>query len=314
MFFLSQIKQRFWTNWLTLRIKPTPQKTLNRKNIFIVPTKAGFGLLLSVALILFAAINYQNNSLFLLGFTVLSIFLLSILATFENLNGLTLYKGEKNLVEQGQAVTMVLSLSQKKDRLSQALSIFCGEHQGDIAQVSHDSSHYSFNVQTEKRGVYKCPLIKIESRYPFGLIRAWSWADLCLEAVVYPKPYHAEMAAAEVFDNTSQQKRIESDDVDNIRSWQQGESPKRILWSAYAKSDELLAFEHQQFNYNPVWLDWNSVQGDTETRLAVLSYWILFNGQRHSHFGLRLPNQQFDIAIGKVAVNQALTALALYGH
>ena len=68
--------QRRWKRWLNQRIKPVSSITLDQKRIFIFPTGAGllFGIMLFVMLL--TAINYQNNSIYLLVFFLAGLFVL----------------------------------------------------------------------------------------------------------------------------------------------------------------------------------------------------------------------------------------------
>ena len=60
------------------------------RNIYILPTAAGWGLLIVVLLILVAAINFQNSLVYAASFWLGSLMVLNILYTFRNLAGLKL--------------------------------------------------------------------------------------------------------------------------------------------------------------------------------------------------------------------------------
>lgn len=306
--------RRKWQQWLRVRITFTPEKTLTRNNIYIVPTKAGVALVFTVALILFAAINYENNSLFLLGFSALAIFLLSIFSTFENLQGLSLRGQAGPLVQQGENAPFSVVLSHKKNRLSQALELSLADSGSNIDLVQYEPHIATVWKKTTVRGCMKIDWLKLETRYPLGLVKAWSYADLGLRAYVYPQPKEGEVSAITNTDGNNNQQRQDADDYRNIRNWQQGESPKRILWPAYARSNELLAFDFDQLAHNPRHLSWESVSGDTETKLSILCYWVLYCGRNDEAFDLHLPSKTLAMASGQQAVDAALKALATFGE
>jgi len=164
-----------------------------------------------------------------------------------------------------------------------------------------------------KRGRMAAGIMRLESRFPFGLVKAWSYADLDLSANVYPRPIEAVILATADSSALSKQARQDADDYHNIRAWRLGESPKRILWPAYARSDELLAFDYEQTASQPRLLDWYAIDGELEYKLSVLCYWVLYCGRNNEAFALRLPGQSLALNSGQVAVDTALMALALFG-
>lgn len=313
MFTLASRWRRYWQQWLQLKIKRTPHKQLNRRNIYIVPTKAGLGLVFTTLLILFAAINYENNSLFLLGFSALAIFWLSIFSTFENLQGLSLRAVPPTLVQCKEQACLSVMLNQTKARSSYALRLSLAGVSLDVEQVAQEPVRASVWALAARRGRMVGGYLKIETRYPLGLVKAWSYADLGVEAYVYPRPQQGDLISAGSA-AAAQTKRLEADDYRNIRRWQQGESPRRIIWPAYARANELVAFEYDHLSPHPRLLDWDYVAGDTETKLSILCYWVLYCGQQNEPFALRLPQQQLPLAVGAPAVAAALTALALMGQ
>jgi uncharacterized protein (DUF58 family) len=67
--------------------------------------------------------------------------------------------------------------------------------------------------------------------------------------------------------------------------------------------------------YQPtVWLDWDTLPGqDTETRLSVLTRWVLDAERDGMLYGLRLPEKSFAPANGEHHQHECLRALALFG-
>lgn len=45
---------------------------------------------------------------------------------------------------------------------------------------------------TERRGWLRPGRLRVESRFPLGLLVAWSWVDLRQQALVYPRPLAGE--------------------------------------------------------------------------------------------------------------------------
>ena len=82
----SQRMQR----WLAARVPAVSHVLLDRRNIFILPTGPGLLFLAATTLIFVTAINYILSMAFGLAFLMVSVFLLSILYSFRNLQCLSL--------------------------------------------------------------------------------------------------------------------------------------------------------------------------------------------------------------------------------
>src|SRR5699024_2538312 len=74
--------------WLKKRIPASSQVRLNHRRIFIMPTRAGMGLLLLLLIMLIGAINYQNSLIYAVVFLLGSLFWVGLHHTYRNLAGL----------------------------------------------------------------------------------------------------------------------------------------------------------------------------------------------------------------------------------
>ena len=91
-FVTSTLNTSWWRQryerWLKRRIPAARSVTLDQRRIFIFPSRIGLFFLVVLAVMLIAAINYQNNMAFALVFFLFSLFIIAILHTFSNLSGL----------------------------------------------------------------------------------------------------------------------------------------------------------------------------------------------------------------------------------
>ena len=78
----------WYERWLNQRVPVERAVTLDQRRVFIFPDRAGLVFLAMLAVMLIAAINYQNNMAFALTFLLFSLFIVAILHTFSNLSGL----------------------------------------------------------------------------------------------------------------------------------------------------------------------------------------------------------------------------------
>src|SRR5215475_10032937 len=80
-----------WRSWWEARLQPSESHTLTQRNIYIVPTRAGFGFAGTLLLLLIASINYQLSLGFALTFLLAGSAAASMHMTHGSLRGLTLH-------------------------------------------------------------------------------------------------------------------------------------------------------------------------------------------------------------------------------
>ncbi len=304
--------------WLRRRLPPTKQVTLNQRRIFIFPSRAGFGFLLLLAVLLLAAINYQNNMIFALVFLLASVFVVAILHSFANLSGLR--------IELQQACSGFVG-----DRLGVTIKLIAPSSRRsyfDIALTSTDMEPLLVSLQqqaaleqtlywrAQRRGVFRPPRLLLESHYPLGLLRSWSWLWLDTECLVYPRPlsgnYHHDEGAGDELDGQLQQQG--SSEFYGLRDYIAGDSPRHIAWQAYAKGLGLFSKQFVDYYHQPQLLCWQGVTGSVEQRLSVLCYWVLQLEAQQQPYGLQLPGTTIAPALGRAHQQQALRALALFAE
>ena len=85
-----QLRRRF-QRWLQARQPRTDTLLLTQRNVYILPTRAGWMFALTIVVLLLASINYQLNLGYALTFLLAGAGLVSMHLTHGNLRGLTLH-------------------------------------------------------------------------------------------------------------------------------------------------------------------------------------------------------------------------------
>ncbi|WP_232059174.1 DUF58 domain-containing protein [Kineobactrum salinum] len=280
-------------NWVTRRIPPARSVTLDQRRIFILPSRAGlfFGLL--VILILLTAINYQNNMSYALAFLLATLFVVGVLHSYANLSGLRLHGVAASTVFPGQQSEFVLRLERGRRQQHYALRLAWPDS-GDavVNLVDRDTAELRLYLPVGGRGWYHPGRLLLESTYPLGLLRCWTWVDLDLRALVYPRPLSSgelpgvagdrpEGAAIPV---------VGSDDFYGFREYRPGDSLRQVHWKGLAKGQGLQSKHYVGYADRSLWLDWELFSGlPTEQRLSHLCYWALAFERAQEDYGLRLP-------------------------
>ncbi|MBO3274646.1 DUF58 domain-containing protein [Pseudomonas schmalbachii] len=307
-----------WQSWIARRIPPSPSLQLDQRRIFIIPTLQGVAFGVALVLMLLTAINYQNSLAYGLAFLLLSLFLVAILHTYRNLGGLRLTSLGAAPVFVGEQVCFRVRLD-GEGRERRAVGVGWAEEQLEHADVHADGAEELVLVlPAERRGWLRPGRLRVESRFPLGLLVAWSWLDLDMAALVYPRPLSADMPLVPGPSDDEEEGVRPSghgvDDYQGLRPYQPGDSRRRMHWKAYSRGQGLLVKDFTALSGRNLWLDFDVLGGDVEGRLSQLCHWVLELSLRQQPFGLRLPGKQLPVASGDSHRDACLRALALFGE
>ena len=313
----SRLRPR-WLRWLNRRIPAARSVRLDQRRIFIIPSAAGAVFSLVLLLMLLVGINYQNSLAYGLTFFLMAVFVVAILHTFRNLVGLTVQAAGSQPGFVGvQAAVKVRLLSSARPHQAIALGwpetglqLFDVPAQGDAV--------CELNLPAVRRGWLKPERLRVESRFPLGLLLTWSMVDLDQAALVYPRPLAGELPLSAGLGDDDEDQGSHTlgqgaDDFQGLKTYQPGDSRRRLHWKAYSRGQGLLVKDFAALAGQDVWLDLLALGGDTEGRLSVLCHWVLKLHERGQPFGLRLPGHELAIDCGERHRDDCLQALALYG-
>jgi uncharacterized protein (DUF58 family) len=112
----------------------------------------------------------------------------------------------------------------------------------------------------------------------------------------------------------AQEARRGDEDFAGLRTFQTGDSPRRIAWKAYARGQELQVKQYSGTAVTSHLLDWDQLPGmHPEARLSQLCRWIEDAHANRNAFGLRIPGTEIAPNVGTAHRQRCLTALALFG-
>ena len=310
----QQLSSRFST-WLDRRIPASKNITLNQRSIFILPSKLGGAFFLLITLLLFAAINYQNSLIYATAFILISTTLVTIFHTYKNLAGLRfeLVKSGSGFV--GENIEFQIKVSKPNEDVRDDIRLKWPNSLTQYAHL-HETSEDIVTLfsSAKRRGWFNPGRILIETHYPIGLIRAWTWVDLDTHGIVYPKPLFGD--ALTNSDGAEESNALldlqRNDDFYQMRNYHEGDPIKHISWRSYARNDELLVKEFAGYQGTDIILDWYQLDGDIEFKLSRLTGMALTAHRNQIEFGLRLPGNDIPCGSGDAHLNTVLRQLALY--
>ncbi len=305
--------------WLAARLPAVTQIRLDRRNIFILPTGPGLLFLAASTLIFITAINYILSMAFGLAFLMVSVFLLSILYTFRNLQHLSLRRLPAEPVFAGQEAVFQVLLQREGERAHEMLELaFPGQRVSLANLLDNVEARVPLYLSAPQRGLLKAPRLRVQTRFPLGLWRAWSIVDLSMQCVVFPRPVAGPLGGRV---NASASGKSEAsvkgtEDFQGLRSYQPGDSLKQVAWKSFARGQGLQVKQFVDQVDDRLMLDWAMFPGlEPEERLSRLCHWVLELDRAGVDYGLRLPGVEIDMGGGEEHRLRVLTALALWnGH
>jgi uncharacterized protein (DUF58 family) len=159
------------------------------------------------------------------------------------------------------------------------------------------------------------PRIKIETRFPFGLWRAWAYLIPALDAIVYPRPEENAPPLPVTGSGNGDSAGMASSGADfaGVRPYQAGDPQRLIAWRLAARSDDLSVKQFEAGGSGDLLLDFHALPAtlDAEQRLSRLTRWVLDADAAHLRYGLRLPDATVAAGSGPLHREQCLAALAL---
>lgn len=325
----SRSPRRRLRDWWLTRHPRTDSSTLTQRNIYILPTRGGLVFALTLLVMLLASINYQLNLGYVLTFLLAGAGLVSIQLTHGTLRGMTLHLRPPAPVFAGEPALLEIVLdSPRGTRHGVGLRFADPRHdrrrkpRGDRRNAwcdvpSEGQASARLAVVPRRRGWHEVPPLVIETRFPFGLFRAWSIWRPASEVLAWPAPERPTPPlppARSVGADLRQAQPGAGAELDGVRAWRRGDSLRRVLWKKAARVGELVSRDTLADGNRELRLDWHDAAGagDAEARLARLSAWVLEAGREDLLVGLRLPGANFDCARGEPHRRALLKALALW--
>jgi len=291
---------------------------LGRRQLFMLPTRYGllFAVLLAVQLL--AAINYGNGLAYALTFLLGSLAVVSMLYTHRNLLRLRLSASRESPTFAGELATFRIHMVNNDAAPRFGVSVVCEKNEMACIDVpARGSAAVELRVPAVKRGWLAAPPISVSTRFPLGLLYSWSRrVDLGQTCLVYPRPADPTPFHASPTENFEPVQGFHAggDDFIGVREFRPGDSPRHVDWKAVARGE---AWHTKQFGggYRPTaWFDWDTLAGfDVETRLSVLTRWVLEAQREGMFYGLRLPEKTLPPDSGDAHQHECLKALALFG-
>ena len=293
--------------------------TLGQRRVYILPTRQGWLYGATLGILLVGSINYALQLGFALTFLLAGLGLAGMVHTTRNLVRLTVSAGRAEPVFAGESAQFRLYLDNRARFDRPAILV---RHQASGAQLVLDLPPGAVGeavlpVPAARRGWLPLTRMTLETRFPLGLFRAWSYVEPEARCLVYPRPERAPLPAPapDADAGAARAQSPGSDDFSGLRAYQLQDSPRHVAWKAVARADEMLTKQFAGAAGIELWLDWDRLAAglDAEQRLSRLAGWVLAAERAGARYGLRLPGRVIAPDRGDAHRAACLQALALHG-
>ena len=301
----TQFRQRIW-RWLDTRQPISAVVRLQQRFMFVFPTRFGFGLCALVLLLYILGTNYQNNLILLLAYLLLVLVISTIVLAFLNLHHCELSARPLADVFAGQNAGILLTL-QRRTGVPLALDAGWQQQSGQLIPVSDTT--VVLELQAPKRGYFVIPRLKLQSVYPFGLVRCWCYVRLDCHYWVVPAPVPAPYAGPQADPNQQN-----AEEWAGQRQYQPGDPWRQLDWKRFSRQQQLLVhqFSATTLPGTDLWLSIDPRLNTLEAQLSDLAERALRAEQAQQPFGLRRMPTDVAVGSGPAHLRQVLQALALW--
>lgn len=304
------VRQRVFTR----RGPMTPPLELEYRHVFVLPTAFGWGFGVMLVFMALGGLNFNNNMALMLVFLLGTIVQLTTLIVYRNLAGLNVNNIHAEPVFCSEDAHFRVFVSNGSERQRFAIQGGFRAAQDCLDLDLGGNGVLSLSWPTGKRGWLDMPPFRLETRFPLGFFKAWSWISPQTRCLVYPAPARdAPPLPRTGHGQRGRADKGEGDQVHGLRRYHAGDSKQRIAWRATARHDKLYSIEMETPRESACELDWDLLQGaDVERRLSILTAWVIAADHKQLAYSLKLPDARIAAGSGIAQRMQCLEALALY--
>ena len=287
------------------------------------PNRHAIMLALVILAVWYAGETQSNGAVFLLGFLLAAMALLSWLHARANLRGLEIRAGSVSAARAGQIVSVPVEL-RAKGREARGVEVSAPGARAPwlVPRVEADGRpvHGALRVVAREAGARTSLAVVARSRFPLGIFTAEYHAEIAVAQTVHPRP-EGELPlppplpspkGREAHALATSGSRGEGGDFTGVRSWQKGDSLRHVDWKAVARERPLMVKTWGGDPAGETWLVWTDMSLPESRRAGQIARWIEQCAAEDRAFGLRLPDRAIAPSRGTAHVKACLDALSAF--
>lgn len=313
--------EAFFKRFITQRGPTVGDYRLHLRNVFVLPSRAGVLFAAVLLAMLICSINYNLPLGYALSFLIFGIAIVGMMHTFRNISSLVFRPGRSEPVFAGQIADVSLLVANTSNLHRYAIRIDADDmNRTESVDIPGQSEQlFRIGLPAPERGWMPMPRLTLSTRFPLGIWRTWAYWHPAQQVLVYPAPESPPppLPTTSLLSGEGDGGGGHEEDLAGVRPYQAGDTPRRIAWTAMARSgsDELLSKYFEGGASGELLLDFKSLPANfsVEERLSRLTRWVLDAEASGARYALSLPGRDIEPSSGQAHKIVCLEALALYG-
>jgi uncharacterized protein (DUF58 family) len=294
---------------------PLPM-SVNRRRIYILPTRFGIMLAVILAVMLVAGLNYNSNLGIAFAFLLSSMALVTMHHCNRNMLRLCVDVTTEVDAFAGREAMFEFALRNDSSVDRRDIEVRCMGAVGMGGVAAKQDELITVLVPVRRRGLTRVSQFELRTRYPFGWFYSWTYVQALLTIYVAPSPTGTRtLPSAGALGSGSHSEARGDEDFSGLRAYQPGVPLKHMAWKVLARGGEAAVRSYSSLAAQPEWLEWSALDGlDIEARLSQLCLWVLESDAAQRPYGLRIPGKEIAPSGGAAHRFSCLRALAAYGN
>lgn len=294
-----------WQRWAERRFLWQGHKLLKQKDVLVFVYRPGYIYVALILITFVAGVNYANNLILAFCFLISSLLCISFYLAYRQLKGLEITLDYDDVGQVGQAVELIVTLSQTQPR-ERYLSVNVGLEK-QYLHLQHSSQQLRFHFYPAQRGAFYYPDLSLMSMYPLGLVRAWTHLYLKQQLITWVAPQA-------VIQPHQQQSMLGAgmDEFYELKNYQLGDSLTYVAWKQLARGQGMYIKQFAPHaEQQQLLIDYAALgMHDHEQKLKVMMGLIEQCEQQQQPYAIKLPQQQLSLGLGEAQLQQAKRLLA----
>lgn len=289
--------------------------SINRRRIYILPTRFGYMLGAILAAMLIAGLNYNSNLALAFAFLMSSMALVTMHHCNRNMLRLSVDVTTEVDAFAGREALLEFELRNGSRVDRRDIEVRCMGAVGMNSVAAGESATIEVIAPVAQRGVTQINQFELRTRYPFGWFYSWTYVQGSIAVYVAPAPLGNRALPSGFAQGAGSHSETRGDeDFSGLRAYQPGMPLKHMAWKVLARGGEPVVRSYSSLAAQPEWLDWSMLEGlEKEARLSQLCLWVLESDAAQRPYGLRVPGKELAPSGGAAHRFACLRALAAFG-
>lgn len=279
--------------------------------VYILPTWNGIKFIFMNVLLLIIGLLYGNNFILMFNFLLFSLVFCSMIYTHYNLERLSIVSIQ---IDQAFAQTPTsIQIAFANKSLFDKFEILVRPYNTPKLELESDRNitmrKDTFAMESitgifSSRGIQNIEFLRLETTFPFGFFRTFSYHQIDQSFIIYPKPLDSSDYLRKIISLPHGQ---EDSDIE-IKSWHLQDRPNRILWKKIGK--ELLT--RHEIPQGSEELNLHYSHELSESELSTLTSLVLKLSERKIPFKITAPKFEVQSRGKKDQLKDVLRQLGTY--